>query len=324
MGRVESTTALSRGRQRVGCRRLGLPTPSIGVVIWLIVRTPGPADTCLKQPSSGQGRVGRPPTRALAPGAVVLALVVVLAVGGSHSAQDSPEAATREPLTGTQPAQASKPASVPTKVSTGSAAAPKPAPKAVRTTMQKATGRRADGSAYPLPYSGEGTFSVADQTRRARPGTVPVVRFNVRVEKDLRIDPDEAALLVASILQSKRSWSEVRFHLVGRGEQADVHAYIATPATTDQLCAPLLTEGKVSCQNGSRVVLNAARWVRGAKAYGADTISYRQYLVNHEFGHTLGRRHVSCPGRGRRAPVMMQQTKGLTGCQPNPWPETAA
>lgn len=99
-----------------------------------------------------------------------------------------------------------------------------------------------------------------------------------------------------------------------------MHAYLATLGTTDELCAPLLTRGRVSCQNGSRVVLNAERWVDGAAAYGDDTAGYRRYLVNHEFGHALGRNHVGCPGRGRLAPVMMQQTKGLGSCRPNSWP----
>lgn len=186
--------------------------------------------------------------------------------------------------------------------------------------MQLATGRRADGSAYPVPLSGSSKFTLAEQTRKARSNPARTVRFDLRVEKDLRVDADQAALLVARVLQDKRSWSDVEFELVARGEQAEVHAYIVTPATTDKLCAPLLTRGEVSCQNGSRVVLNAARWVRGASAYGSDTHNYRRYLVNHEFGHTLGRRHLACPGRGRRAPVMMQQTKGLAGCRPNPWP----
>ena len=51
-------------------------------------------------------------------------------------------------------------------------------------------------------------------------------------------------------------------------------------------------------------MLNAKRWVFGAKAYKSDVVRYRQYLVNHEFGHSLGYNHVGCPGKGRPAPVM--------------------
>ncbi len=142
----------------------------------------------------------------------------------------------------------------------------------------------------------------------------------------LTVDADEAARLVAAVLDDDRSWrstsgaTRVRFRLVGRGQRADLHATIATPATTDRLCAPLRTWGEVSCQNGNHVVLNARRWVNGAPSYGADRAGYRRYLVNHEFGHTLGRSHVRCPARGRPAPVMLQQTKGLGGCDANPWP----
>ena len=131
---------------------------------------------------------------------------------------------------------------------------------------------------------------------------------------------------IAAVLNDKRSWRGTdrwRFELVPAGEQAELHAYVVTPGTTDELCAPLLTRGEVSCQSGNKVVLNAKRWVIGADAYGADLKNYRRYLVNHEFGHYLGYQHVRCPGSGRPAPVMMQQTKGLGGCRKDPWPRSA-
>jgi hypothetical protein len=91
------------------------------------------------------------------------------------------------------------------------------------------------------------------------------------------------------------------------------------------------------------VILNLARWVRGAKAYNGDMLSYREYALNHEVGHVFGNGHVGCASQGTLAPVMMQQSFGVTDnyvaqlnqvdplnkskvpsdgktCLPNPWP----
>ena len=143
------------------------------------------------------------------------------------------------------------------------------------------------------------------------------------MEDGLSIDPDEAALLIQGVLDDPRSWRAThrwRFELTPVGRSATLHAYIVTPTTTDRLCAPYLTRGEVSCQNGDRVVLNAKRWLLGADSYGSDLTNYQRYLINHEFGHALGKHHLECPGPGRLAPVMMQQTKGLGDCRKNPWP----
>ena len=84
-------------------------------------------------------------------------------------------------------------------------------------------------------------------------------------------------------------------------KDADLHAYLVTPGTTDQLCAPLLTRGEVSCRDGDKVVLNAKRWVLGRRRSARTSAAYRRYLANHEFGHALGYGHVGCPRRaGRR------------------------
>jgi hypothetical protein len=78
-----------------------------------------------------------------------------------------------------------------------------------------------------------------------------------------------------------------------------------------------------SCRVGRFVIINTERWQHASPAWNAARLplrSYRHMVVNHEVGHWLGHGHVGCPGPGRLAPVMMQQSKSLAGCRFNPWP----
>ncbi|MFP5283784.1 MAG: DUF3152 domain-containing protein [Actinomycetes bacterium] len=173
-----------------------------------------------------------------------------------------------------------------------------------------------------VPATGSGRFVRAETGPGVAGTRGRLVRYDVRVERGLRLDVDAQARFIQGVLADVRSWQgsgRWRFALVGSAAKADVHVFIATPGTTDRMCAPLRTFGEVSCQTDNRVVLNAKRWIRGADTHGRDLVGYRTYLVNHEFGHYLGYGHVGCPAPGRRAPVMMQQTKGLKGCRANRW-----
>lgn len=78
-----------------------------------------------------------------------------------------------------------------------------------------------------------------------------------------------------------------------------------------------------SCRVGRYVIINQARWLHASPAWNAAGLALRDYrhmVLNHETGHWLGHRHRGCPGKGRQAPVMMQQSKGLGGCRFNPFP----
>jgi hypothetical protein len=175
-------------------------------------------------------------------------------------------------------------------------------------------------TAVEIPDEGTGSFAVA-AGEGARLGSGRLIRYTVEVEGGLPYDSAVVARAVDATLADPRSW-------IGEGEYAfqrtdgdgDVRVLVASPATTDLLCAPLRTRGEVSCRNSNLVVINARRWAYGIDAYGTDLAAYRQYVVNHEMGHAIGLGHVGCPGAGQVAPVMLQQTYGLDGCTPNPWP----
>lgn len=261
-------------------------------------------------------RLARRRWAAAAAGAVGAgALVLAVVAGGSgagaqpgppgeSSSASSTEAAVASPATETPAAE--------------SDAGPERAEKATsRKSKKKAT-------KVKIPETGPGTFRRADVDgpkvgdRGAR-----LLRYAVVVEKNLPYDADETALAIQTTLSDSRSWTgggDWRLELVSGRGRADVTIFLATPGTVDRYCWPLRTYGRVSCQAGNRVMLNAWRWAHGADAYEGDVSAYRQYLVNHEVGHRLGQGHVGCPGKGRKAPVMMQQTKGIGSCEPNPWP----
>lgn len=172
----------------------------------------------------------------------------------------------------------------------------------------------------PVPESGPGEFRVAAGSSEPV-GAGALMTYAVEVEHGLTLDIEAVARTVDGILADPRGWTTVMDRSLQRvSEDPTIRVRIATPETADRLCAPLDTGGRLSCRNGENVVLNAWRWLNGAKTYAGDLASYRSYLVNHEVGHALGNPHETCPGKQKPAPVMLQQTKGLDGCRPNPWP----
>lgn len=176
---------------------------------------------------------------------------------------------------------------------------------------------------------GTGTFVHAPATPRQSRTDGRVIRWTLEAERGIDVDLDEYAETVHATLHDRRGWQDevgVRFVRVSGaqakdGARVDVRLLLASPDTTDRLCAPLRTGGSVSCWNEGKAVLNSRRWLVGADAYAGRLDAYRTYLVNHEVGHGLGHGHEGCPAKGERAPVMLQQTVGLQGCTAWPYPK---
>ena len=176
----------------------------------------------------------------------------------------------------------------------------------------------------PLPSISAEGFQVAGGSSEVV-GTGPLRTFSVEVEPLTALDVEAVADEVTEILLDPRSWTAdgaVSLQRVGSSVTADLRVVVARPATVDRLCGAvgLSTGGRVSCWDGYRAMLNLDRWNTGVVPFHADIEVYRQYLVNHEFGHGLGHGHVFCPAPGALAPVMMQQTGGLGFCRANGWP----
>lgn len=174
-----------------------------------------------------------------------------------------------------------------------------------------------------FPQRGEGTFSRATGSAK-RVGTGRLLRYRVEVERGLEQRPGDFAGWVDRILADPRGWTAGRqwaFQRPAAGP-VDFVVKLASPDTVDQICGRygLDTGGEVSCRGEENVVINVKRWVLAIPAYQGDVDMYRHLVVNHEVGHFLGHSHVTCPGKGRPAPVMQQQIYGMGGCVPNGWP----
>ncbi|GAA0566231.1 DUF3152 domain-containing protein [Paractinoplanes ferrugineus] len=201
------------------------------------------------------------------------------------------------------------------------ATAPGPLPMAAEPRVSPAAPPR-----ITYPANGHGNWLVAPPAGGTAGDAGRLMRYRVAVESDIKgLSPAAFARTVAATLGAPQGWTaggKWRFRQVGAGDSADFTVRLVTPDTRDRLCDDV-PDGYTSCRNGSDVVLNVARWVKGVPGYGATLAVYRAYMVNHEVGHRLGDGHELCSGPGEAAPVMQQQTLGLHGCTANPWPYRA-
>lgn len=166
----------------------------------------------------------------------------------------------------------------------------------------RAASRPTHRVAYAVPVRRRVTYSVT--TRGAITTSVAVFRRQAQQTYD-----------------DARGWRAggTEFRRVPRG--GDLTLVLAAAGTLPSFSPSCSTMW--SCRVGRFVVINQERWKHASPAWnaaGRALRDYRHMVVNHETGHWLGRGHVGCPGPGRPAPVMMQQSKGLAGCRFNPWP----
>lgn len=183
-----------------------------------------------------------------------------------------------------------------------------------------------------VPSAGTGKFGYDARSGPVLGRAGELRRYRVAVESGSNEDAGEFAQAVQVALTGPGSWVDsgrLRLQQVPGDAPRDFTVYLATARTAGRMCADggvdIRVDGRpyTSCRAPGQVIVNLDRWRLSVPHFvsaGVPLTLYRTYVVNHEVGHQLGHRHERCPGAGRPAPVMMQQTLFLNGCRANPWP----
>jgi hypothetical protein len=271
-------------------------------------------------------------------GAVLAVLVLALVTGcsrGASTLDDNPVWA--DP--GTQPTAPTPPRpTAPQPV--------KPRTAEAETPAGIAPSNPGTGGGAKVPTRGSGSFTAAPGSSARIGAGRTLIKVQVEVESGIswgstpRWTADSFADSVGDILADPRGWvgsakhpvtlpaedmarASWSFQRVSNGSYG-VRIRLATPATVDRQCgaAGLQTVGQYSCRFGKTIMINLRRWLQGTTGF-TNLPAYRTMVINHEVGHYLGFNHMKCPGPGKLAPVMQQQTIDLDGCRPNPYPYDA-
>lgn len=170
--------------------------------------------------------------------------------------------------------------------------------------------------------AGSGNFSVVPGTTQRVGNGGKLFTYTIEVEDGIDLAPyggsDSFGRLVDSTLADPRGWAgtgQVSVQRVDGDAKPDIRFTLATPDTVHRpdFCGySIKYESSCWRRSEKRVMINLARWVRGALAFGGDIGSYREYAINHEIGHAFGNGHVGCAEQGGLAPVMMQQSFGTS------------
>ncbi|WP_249227189.1 DUF3152 domain-containing protein [Kutzneria sp. CA-103260] len=205
-----------------------------------------------------------------------------------------------------------------------------------------------------FPQAGAGTWHLVPGSG-SKVGSGPkLYHYAIAVEDGIDASAyggdDAFAKTVENILSDPRSWiggGSISLQRVGpEFHNPDFVVSLTTPNTDHRpdMCGYQI-QYEASCWNPTykRVVINLSRWIRGALAFNGDIGLYREYAINHEVGHVFNNPHVGCSTEGGLAPVMMQQTFGVSDdyvwqlnqadpynrtavtkdgkvCRPNAWP----
>ncbi len=149
------------------------------------------------------------------------------------------------------------------------------------------------------------------------------ISYDISTRGAVEGDIEEFRQIVAEIYADERGWLRAGVKMEEVESDAQVHVILASGEEVKK-ASPTICSDELSCQVGQLILINDTRWMNASDAYNALGVSlknYRRMVVNHETGHYLGHQHIpACETPNGLGPIMLQQSTGLRGCTPNPWP----
>lgn len=149
------------------------------------------------------------------------------------------------------------------------------------------------------------------------------ISYDISTRGAVEGDIEEFRQIVAEIYADERGWLRAGVKMEEVESDAQVHVILASGEEVKK-ASPIICSDELSCQVGQLILINDTRWMNASDSYNALGVSlkdYRRMVVNHETGHYLGHPHIpACETPNGLGPIMLQQSTGLRGCTPNPWP----
>lgn len=170
--------------------------------------------------------------------------------------------------------------------------------------------------------NGTNTLSTGTAAGHEKDG-MKIIYYKTLTWGETEADFQEFRTRVKETLEDARGWvrAGLKFVEVSRGQDLNIILSDAESLEAIDGCS-----GDLSCTTwNNEVIINDLRWREGTEASRnaeMNTRDYQHMVVNHEVGHWLGHyaHETSCPNGGP-APVMLQQSTGLRGCDSfNAWP----
>ncbi len=170
--------------------------------------------------------------------------------------------------------------------------------------------------------NGTNTRSTGDAHGHDKDG-VKYIYYKTLVWGEVEADFEDFKTKVQETLSDERGWARMglRFKEVNKGQ--DLNIILSDAANLDATAG---CSGDLSCTTwNNEVIINDLRWREGteaSRAAGMSTRDYQHMVINHEMGHWLGHyAHETHCVAGGPAPIMLQQSTGLRGCDSfNAWP----